>query len=132
MNQTKSPRSSRNQGVSAALGQLPHPLDTRPKPANPGGPGRLGTIQTRPVGCAVPPSTDTPEGSGEAPPTADGLALGGVVETALARALVLAAEAKRWDVVQQIAGELEARRLARRGAAGDVIALDAERSRRGR
>ena len=30
-----------------------------------------------------------------------------VVETALARALVLAAEAKRWDVVLRIAGELE-------------------------
>lgn len=29
-----------------------------------------------------------------------------VVETALARALVLAAEAKRWGVVMQIAGEL--------------------------
>lgn len=34
--------------------------------------------------------------------------LSNVVETALARALVLAAEAKRWDVVQQIASELEA------------------------
>jgi hypothetical protein len=32
-----------------------------------------------------------------------------VVETALARALVLAAEAKRWDVVIQIAGELDGR-----------------------
>ena len=32
-----------------------------------------------------------------------------VVETALARALVLAAEAKRWDVVAQIADELERR-----------------------
>ena len=36
--------------------------------------------------------------------------LSNVVETALARALVLAAEAKRWDVVAQIADE-----LARRG-----------------
>lgn len=35
-----------------------------------------------------------------------------VVETALARALVLAAEAKRWDVVMQISKELEARRWA--------------------
>jgi hypothetical protein len=35
-----------------------------------------------------------------------------VVETALARALVLAAEAGRWDVVMQIAEE-----LARRGSA---------------
>jgi len=37
--------------------------------------------------------------------------LSNVVETALARALVLAAEAKRWDVVMQIAEELEGRRL---------------------
>ena len=35
--------------------------------------------------------------------------LAGVVEPALARALVLAAEAKRWDVVVQIAGELRRR-----------------------
>jgi hypothetical protein len=38
--------------------------------------------------------------------------LSNVVETALARALVLAAEAKRWDVVTQIAEE-----LGRRGSA---------------
>jgi hypothetical protein len=37
--------------------------------------------------------------------------LSNVVETALARALVLAAEAKGWDVVMQIAEELEGRRL---------------------
>ena len=36
--------------------------------------------------------------------------LSNVVETALARALVLAAEAKRWDVVTQIAEELGRRR----------------------
>lgn len=50
--------------------------------------------------------------------------LTGVVETALARALVLAAEVQRWDVVQQIASELEARRLARSGEVGaDVVSL---------
>ena len=37
--------------------------------------------------------------------------LSNVVETALARALVLAAEAKRWDVVVPIAGELQGRRV---------------------
>jgi hypothetical protein len=36
--------------------------------------------------------------------------LSNVVETALAKALVLAAEAKRWDVVMQIAMELQGRR----------------------
>ena len=35
-----------------------------------------------------------------------------VVETALAKALVLAAEAKRWDVVSQISDELQRRRTA--------------------
>ena len=35
-----------------------------------------------------------------------------VVETPLARALVLAAEAKRWDVVTQIVEELRRRRSA--------------------
>jgi hypothetical protein len=35
--------------------------------------------------------------------------LSNVVETALAKALVLAAEAKRWDVVMQIADELHRR-----------------------
>jgi hypothetical protein len=39
--------------------------------------------------------------------------LSNVVETALARALVLAAEARRWDVVTQIAAELEGRRTGR-------------------
>ena len=38
--------------------------------------------------------------------------LSNVVETALARALTLAVDAKRWDVVVQIAAELEARRVA--------------------
>ena len=38
--------------------------------------------------------------------------LSNVVETALARALVLAAEAKRWDVVMQIAHEIERRSTA--------------------
>jgi len=37
--------------------------------------------------------------------------LSNVVETALAKALVLAAEAKRWDVVMQIAEELQGRRV---------------------
>ena len=38
--------------------------------------------------------------------------LSNVVETALAKALVLAAEAKRWDVVSQIADELGKRGTA--------------------
>ena len=41
--------------------------------------------------------------------SSEGYELSNVVETALARALVLAAEAKRWDVVAQIAEELRRR-----------------------
>jgi hypothetical protein len=44
--------------------------------------------------------------------------LSNVVETALARALVLAAEAKRWDVVMQIAEELGRRRPEQTGKQG--------------
>jgi hypothetical protein len=43
--------------------------------------------------------------------SSEGYELSNVVETALARALVLAAEAKRWDVVAQITAELEGRRV---------------------
>ena len=42
--------------------------------------------------------------------SSEGYELSNVVETALAKALVLAAEAKRWDVVSQIAEELRRRR----------------------
>jgi len=45
------------------------------------------------------------------------------VEASLARALDGATAAGRWDVVSQLARELEARRLA---AAGNVVVLDAE------
>ena len=46
--------------------------------------------------------------------------LSNVVETALVKALVLAAEAKRWDVVVHIASELAGRRVGngRRGSNG--------------
>jgi hypothetical protein len=50
------------------------------------------------------------------------------VETALATALGAASAAGRWDVVVQLARELEARRLAR--SAGNVVLF--ERDRRGR
>jgi len=51
--------------------------------------------------------------------------LSNVVETALARALVLAAEAKRWDVVVQIAEELR-----RRGSAQPTSLATSERLKR--
>jgi hypothetical protein len=43
----------------------------------------------------------------------DAFELRDVVETALVRALVLAAEGKRWELVAQIATELSERRKAR-------------------
>jgi hypothetical protein len=46
--------------------------------------------------------------------SSEGYELSNVVETALARALVLAAEANRWDVVVQIAEELQGRRVSAR------------------
>lgn len=51
--------------------------------------------------------------------------LSDVVETALAKALVLAAEAKRWDVVMQIAGELR-----RRGSVQPTSFAPSERLKR--
>jgi ApbE superfamily uncharacterized protein (UPF0280 family) len=51
---------------------------------------------------------------------------GNEVEAALARALGQAADAGRFDVVALLAGELQARRLAR----GGVTALDEKRRRR--
>lgn len=50
------------------------------------------------------------------------------VEAALAVALVEATAAERWDVVAQLARELEARRFAR---AANVVMLDVERRREG-
>jgi len=47
---------------------------------------------------------------GEVAESSGAYELTNVVETALAKALVLAAEARRWDVVVQIAEELQARR----------------------
>jgi hypothetical protein len=58
--------------------------------------------------------------------------LGDVVEPALARALVFAAEAQRWDVVVQIATELQARREARGAVAPPLHGRGKPRASRGR
>jgi hypothetical protein len=50
-----------------------------------------------------------------------------VVEPALARALALAAEAQRWDVVSQIATELQARRQTRERVARPLGSDGADR-----
>jgi hypothetical protein len=55
------------------------------------------------------------------------------VEAALGEALARASAAGEWSVVTTLARELEARRMARSGAAAaGVVDLDAERVRRGR
>ena len=48
------------------------------------------------------------------------LDLRGVVETALARALLLAAEGRRWELVAQIANELAERRSMRKAGPGNA------------
>jgi len=58
---------------------------------------------------------------------------GDVVETALATTLATAASAGQWGVVETLARELEARRVARAGAQrAGVIDLGDEKRRRGR
>jgi hypothetical protein len=58
-----------------------------------------------------------------------------VVEPALARALILAAEAQRWELVGQIAAELQARREAKstgqasQSRGGEASPLDVVRAR---
>jgi len=66
--------------------------------------------RTRPVA--------TPGGRNEPKPD---LGLEGVVEPALARALVLAAEAGRWEIVEQIARELKERRQGRQDTTPPVV-----------
>jgi hypothetical protein len=51
------------------------------------------------------------------------------VEAALAKALEAATDAKRWDIVGRLAGELEARRSS---TSHPVISLAEERAKRGR
>jgi hypothetical protein len=73
------------------------------------------------VDASPPPALAIGPTSG---PSSD--AAGGDVDTALAKALEQAAAAGRFDVVALLAGELQARRLAREG----VAALDAKKRQR--
>jgi hypothetical protein len=85
------------------------------------------TISRR--GCTIRHEGALGTGSGRASKCADGGGVGtessqlasaeyelrGVVEPALARVLMLAADAERWELVAQIAAELAARRRTREG-----------------
>jgi len=59
--------------------------------------------------CTIPSVVDDSAERGRLPPDA----FVGVVETALAQALTLAAEAGRWEIVAQLTDELAARQRAR-------------------
>ena len=77
-------------------------------------------------------TTDSVRDRSEPAETAPG-AESDVVEAALATALARASAASQWGVVETLARELEARRVARGTAKpAGVIALDDERRRRGR
>ena len=56
--------------------------------------------------------------------------LSNVLETALAKALLLAAEGERWDIVASIADELESRRVERLAAQNAVRACGNRRPER--
>ena len=80
-----------------------------------------GTIGTDAVPADAPHRTPKCAiGRGVETESSEAYDLTGVVETALARALVLAAEAQRWDVVMQIATELQNRRAATTGVVRPV------------
>jgi hypothetical protein len=70
--------------------------------------GEPGSRSSRASKCAIAGGVGT---ESSRPPNGE-YELRDVVATALAKALVLAAEAQRWDVVVLIAAELEARRNA--------------------
>lgn len=71
---------------------------------------RKGSIGVQSDSAGVPGrASKCPIDRGDVTKSSDAYELSNVVETALAKALVLAAEAKRWDVVMAIAEELGCR-----------------------
>jgi hypothetical protein len=95
-------------GIEADLGQIESTMEhesgtigTDADPAN---------VSDRASKCAIVRGVVTE--------SSEAYELSSVVETALAKALLLAAEARRWDVVGRIAAELEGRRTGRFVPAG--------------
>jgi hypothetical protein len=68
---------------------------------------------------------------GDVTESSEAYELSNVVETALAKALVLAAEARRWDVVMQIADELRRRGSAQPSSAVPAPLAQLKRSSKG-
>jgi hypothetical protein len=86
-------------GIEPDLGQQPSTMEHRSSTI--GTDGDPANVSDRAPKCSIVP--------GDVTISSEAYDLTGVVETALAKALVLAAEAKRWDVVTQIADELRRR-----------------------
>jgi hypothetical protein len=106
-----------NPGENVASGR-----DLSPNVARPGEPEGSGSVIRRPVRPERGGASDDSEAC-EGEPLADCM---GVVETAIAAALKLAAEAQQWGLVAQLAQELEARR-ERQGRLLAVLATSEER-----
>ncbi len=95
------------------------------QPADPIQP-RSGSIGVHADSANVPDrASKCPIARGDVTESSEAYELLNVVETALAKALVLAAEARRWDVVTQIADELR-----RRGSAQPTSFAPVERLKR--
>ena len=86
-------------GIEAHSG---HPITIEPQSGRSGTDANPADVSSRAPECAI--------GRGRETESSEAYELPNVVETALAKALVLAAEAKRWDVVVLIADELRRRR----------------------
>ena len=85
-------------GIEPDFGPLPSTIE--PQSGTIGTDADPANVSDRAPKCSIVP--------GDVTISSEAYDLTGVVETALARALVLAAEAKRWDVVAQIAGGIGA------------------------
>lgn len=77
------------------------------------------------AGALTPPRQPNPANVGDAGRMADdSIEVGGVVESALAEGITIAARAGQWSLVSQLAAELEARRMRRgESAAAEVVSL---------
>jgi hypothetical protein len=104
-------------GIEPDFGQLPSTIEHRSSTI--GAVEDPADVSDRAPKCSIGPDVVTE--------SSEAYELSNVVETALARALVLAAEAKRWDVVLQIATELEGRRLVALGKPSRVPGSSARR-----
>jgi hypothetical protein len=88
-----------------------------------------GSGEGQEIGAAERVRNSEPAAGSSKPPEAGEGVGGDGVEAALASALSAAAAAGRFDVVAQLAREIEAQRLARAGRAGNVNTIETARRR---